>query len=206
MHKQPTFVKNMAQRATPEGRNNQFLLLVGSSLQLSNTKIIIKMHLCSLCMMNIWATTSLWVHTARVQMKLPSLYIDTCKRPEYAQRKQTVASDLTCKLTWHDPLTDELLSCASLLKLELEDCMKTMERKTQRRRSVSGEPHGQQSVHTDTPTHRRACVQRTWRTCAFRQQLHRFPFFILLKVKQKAGTKWEWTDYYILPVLFPPFT
>lgn len=31
--------------------------------------------------------------------------------------------DSKCELTWHDPLADQLLSSASLLKFELEDCM-----------------------------------------------------------------------------------
>lgn len=29
------------------------------------------------------------------------------------------------RLTWHDSLADQFLSCASLLEFELKDCMKT---------------------------------------------------------------------------------
>lgn len=31
------------------------------------------------------------------------------------------------RLTWHDPLADQFLSCSSLLEFELEDCMETEE-------------------------------------------------------------------------------
>lgn len=31
------------------------------------------------------------------------------------------------RLTWHDPLADQFLSCASLLEFELKDCMETEE-------------------------------------------------------------------------------
>lgn len=33
------------------------------------------------------------------------------------------------RLTWHDPLADQLLPCSSLLEFELEDCMETEERR-----------------------------------------------------------------------------
>lgn len=36
-------------------------------------------------------------------------------------------TDLKKRLTWHDPLADQFLSCASLLEFELEDCMETEE-------------------------------------------------------------------------------
>lgn len=47
-------------------------------------------------------------------------------------------TDLKQRLTWHDPLADQLLSCASLLEFELEDCMETEE--------VRGETRGEQRV------------------------------------------------------------
>lgn len=42
------------------------------------------------------------------------------------------------RLTWHDPLADQFLPCASLLEFELKDCMETEE--------VWGETRGEQIV------------------------------------------------------------
>lgn len=49
-------------------------------------------------------------------------------------------ADLKQRLTWHDPLADQFLSCASLLEFELEDCMETEEvtgEKEEKRESVT---------------------------------------------------------------------
>lgn len=42
------------------------------------------------------------------------------------------------RLTWHDPLADQFLPCASLLEFELEDCIETEE--------VWGDTRGEQVV------------------------------------------------------------
>lgn len=120
-------------------------------------------------------------------------------------------TDLTCKLTWHDPLTDELLSCASLLKLELENCMKTEARKKQRRESVISEPHGQQSIHhihIHEHTKLHVGVQKdTKRTCALRQQFHpliSLSSFCFKSNRRRVQSGSEQTTTYFL-FYFPPF-
>lgn len=45
--------------------------------------------------------------------------------------------ELIERLTWHDPLADQFLSCASLLEFELEDCMETEERRESATAGVS---------------------------------------------------------------------
>lgn len=46
--------------------------------------------------------------------------------------------DWVQRLTWHDPLADQFLPCASLLEFELEDCMEAEE--------VWGDTRGEQIV------------------------------------------------------------
>lgn len=53
---------------------------------------------------------------------------------------QSRVRGLKSRLTWHDPLADQLLSGSSLLEFELEDCMETGEvrgRRGEKRESVT---------------------------------------------------------------------
>lgn len=53
----------------------------------------------------------------------PALDVAACAENLYERKKSWG------RLTWHDPLADQFLSCASLLEFELEDCIETEERR-----------------------------------------------------------------------------
>lgn len=53
----------------------------------------------------------------------PALDVAACAENLYEGKKSWG------RLTWHDPLADQFLSCASLLEFELEDCIETEEKR-----------------------------------------------------------------------------
>lgn len=113
----------------------------GISLQLDNPNIIHTVNTSDLCcgFIKISASTSMGE-----QQGLKSSYwsvwahkLTECNMSGGNMANTCSVTEVMFKLTRHDPLTDELLSCASLLKLELEDCMETETTEDRRKESVS---------------------------------------------------------------------
>lgn len=118
------------------------------------------------------------------------------------------------RLTWHDPLTDQLLPCASLLKLELEDCMEAPEirgeeeekRKSARALKSTNCSDGalRRSISNNQKRDRR---EQDLRSSAARSSSHfllLMSTFLLPLKSQEGGQRelpWMLLKYYTLPVL-----
>ena len=80
-----------------------------------------------------WLTVYVkWSHMHVYYMELTTLRMHYgCCTTRY------ILIDSLKRLTWHDPLADQFLTCSSLLEFELEDCIETEEVRGRQRRKES---------------------------------------------------------------------